>query len=848
MTNKTSKPELNRLASRIFWRHRGRMLFFALCIAVGVGCLFTIENFLDSINELIAGKARETLAADVTLASWRPFTPEIESSLAQLKKEGYQASRTLAFSSMAKPLKARFPFLVSVRAIEESYPLYGNMEVSPSDYRERFFAGNTCLIGQQLAIQYKIDLGDKIFLGGSTLEVIGFILKEPGQSFRGTFSPRIMVPFSEVKKTGLIQYASRISRACLLACPPHLQDSAKAARELKERLRRELSDPYLRMASYTESQPTVREVLQRVSTFFVLVSLVTLILGIIGMATSVTTFFHEQLETIGTLRCLGLTSSHISQLYLRLCFFIGLLGGTLGILIGVIFSYTAQIVMEQVFSIPVPVSIQIKNVLAGLFFAILITLGANYAAVSSLAKVVPLDILRGRLKTFVISRQALGITITIGLGLLFLYTLQSSNSPKIAFFFTISLVGIVLFSLLLILLSLRVLEIFLRRLVSSSFWGFSLRHGWRQLIRQKARSITFFLALTLGITLLCSLELIEHSLVREISVDEEDSRPDIFLVDVQKSQISSVKKIMSDYAKSSKDFSPLIRARLTHINGESVKRKDIKELSMEERRRQRFLTREYNLTYKDTLNSSETITEGKFWEEGESRPLISLEKRFAERLGLSLNDTMSFDIQGRKLEGEIVAIRSINWVSMSPNFFVIFPRKVLEPAPQMLITSLAVHDSLKIATFREELFDKHPNIIVINAGQILESVRQMLTYLIGGLKGVGWICAAIGLLILIGTLSMGKVQRRRKILLLRSLGSSSQSTRAIDFVEFASIGLITAVIVGLLSYSWSFFLAQQVGVVSHDTLEKILPYLLVSVFLPVVVGLFSNRRLYREVR
>lgn len=841
---------MTRLALRIMLRHRGRMLFFASCIAIGIGFLFAIGNILDTLQSSIAGRARQMMAADVTLSSARAFSPRVEKALKALHKERYRSTRMLQFVSMLRPGEKGAPLLVSVKAIEQSYPFYGTFTTTPARGPKAFAKEPICYVAPELLMRRKLKVGDKVRLGKLWFRIAGVIKNEPDRmvAFSG-LAPRVIIPLSMAKKTGLINFGSRINYKILLAAPLDAKGAeATIAKKLRARLDKAVSSPYIRVRSYTQAQPSIQEATRRSASFFLLASLVALILGAIGMAASVTAFLNEQIETVGILRSLGLGPKDISWLYLQMCVGMGLLGGLGGVLFGVALSGLGLQVIQSVLGVSLPIQIHAANLLEGFILALVLAVGLNYAAIRALAALRPLDILAGRVHRIALSRLNLGITGLLLLVGVALFVFKGSRSILVTGFFTASMIGSLLVCLLLILLALAILGGFSGQLSGSQGWLFVFRHGLRQLLRQRTRTLTFLLALSIGTTLLSTLRLLEHSLVTEIQSGIGKRAPDMFLIDIQSDQLDGLLQMMKKYTKKKPRYSPLIRARLTHINEKLITPKDTKSfrsMTMEARSRARFLAREYNLTYKDKLNTSETVLQGAFWKPGTTAKEVSLEQRFAQRVGVKLGDTMTFNILGRSLKAKVTSIRKINWMSMMPNFFVIFPKKVLEQAPKIFISSALFGDAKQITTFQTELIAKYPNISSINLGPIVTQVRTTMRYFVGALRGLAWVCVLVGLLILAGTLNMGRTERRNKVALMRTLGLKRNTLLAIDCLELLLIGLLTAAIAIGVSSALGAIFTSFMNIRFTLSWVLLLEVGLAATALPVVVGLLINRSIYQ---
>lgn len=830
---------LLRLAGRLYRRYWRRLLFFSLCVGSGVSFLVGVGHLRSAVESATASKARELLAADVELSSSRPFDAEVQAALKRLEREGHRVAESVGFSTMLRP-PGREPLLVSVKAVDAAYPFYGRLEARPAGARA---AGGDCLLDESTAEHLGLGVGDRLFLGDRKLRLAGLLVREPDRTFAGfNLAPRLMIGREAVGSTGLVRFGARIRHSRLIALPAGAKPET-AAGELKARLERELDDPYVGISAYTDADPSVRQTMERVGSFFVFLSLAAVLLAAVGMAASVSMFLNDQVETVGTLRCLGLAPGDVKRVYGLLCLAVGVQGGLLGGLAG---WAAAGAFLEPAsralrLAIPVEAVLDWRLLLEGLALACALALGLNAAMLAALARVPPLEATLGRVARLGIGRGAQAALAAFGGAALFFYAYAKSNSWQAARSFALALAGCTGATLLLILGAHRALAFApLERL------GFSARHGLLALVRHPARTLVFLFTLSLGLTLLGALAIVHRSLTSEILLGRSEAAPDHFLVDIQKSQLAGVRGLLERHSTVIATPAPLIRARLTHVDGARVARRDVAGLTVEEVARQRFLTREYNLTYKDALQDSERVLEGRFWAPGSAEAEVSLERSFAKRIGVGLGALLAFDVQGRPVEGRVTSIREVDWISMRPNFFVVFPVKVLEPAPQFFITSVRVRDSAKAAELRRELGRLYSNVSIVDLSKVLDNVQSMLGTLIGALRLLAWFCLGVGLLVLGGTLGLGRKERARQGALYRALGCTTRDLVRIDAVEFLAIGALAFAISAATSHglAWAVAREMQVGMVTDPGAIGLL--LAAALGLPLGVGLLVHRPVYRE--
>jgi putative ABC transport system permease protein len=236
---------------------------------------------------------------------------------------------------------------------------------------------------------------------------------------------------------------------------------------------------------------------------------------------------------------------------------------------------------------------------------------------------------------------------------------------------------------------------------------------------------------------------------------------------------------------------------------------------------------------------------GRFWAPGEAGPQASVEEGFARRTGLGLGSRLEFDVAGRPVAAEVTSLRAVDWVSMRPNFFVVLPAAVLGAAPQAHIGSLAVRDGPREAAFRRGLGAAYPNVSVIDAGRLLDQVREVLETVLAALRGLAWFCVAVGLLVMAGTLAVGHRERRRDAALLRALGAATRQLIAVDLAAFGAAGLATFVLGTGAAVLMGSLLARRLDVPFAPDAPGLLAVLAAALVLPAVVGFLVVSPAYR---
>ncbi|PIP82608.1 MAG: hypothetical protein CO113_14695 [Elusimicrobia bacterium CG_4_9_14_3_um_filter_62_55] len=826
---------------RLYRRNFRRLFFFSSCLATGVAFLFAVESVLGAVRRSVGERSRELLAADLEVSSNRPFDAAANRVFDRFRKRGARIVPLTSFSSMLRPEDfGATPFLVSVKAVTAEYPLYGSLVTDPPHAP---LGPGDCLVEDTAARQHGLAVGDAVLLGDARLRVSGLITAEPDKSMtRFSFAPGLIIAREAIDKTGLVRFGSRIRHRRLIALP-RSADPAAASRAAEREIERTLDSPYIRVTAYADAEPTVSRVLKRVTGFFVVTALITLMLGAVGMGSSLTLFLNEQLPTIGMLRCLGVEPRAVAGLYHALCAAVGLQGAALGAAGGWLLGAVALEALKSGLGLTLPVELSLSPAAAAEALAVstVVAVGVPFARVRAIAAIAPLTILRGKASTLPPRRRDTAILAILALAALYGFALLKSNSSELARGFA---GGLVAAAALLAAASAAAVRAVERFAAKAPGLPFALRHGLLQLGRERARSRIFLFTLSAGFGLLGALDLVRLSLSEEILLGKADLVPDLFLVDIQKPQLQGVKELTRSFSRVEPEFSPLIRARLSHINGVAVRRRDSGAMTLEERSRQSFLLREYNLTYKDRLNGSETIVAGSFWRPGETASRISLEKGFSERMKVGLGDRLRFDIQGRPVEGTVDSIRTIDWMSMKPNFFVVIPRAVLEPAPQNFIASFRLADRGAFSDYQRALGRHFSNVSVIDLSKVLDSVQEILGTLLSALKGVAWFCVAVGLLVLAGTIALDRRARARRTALFKALGCPPARVAAVDAVSFAAIGLLTFAIGSLTALGLGRLIAGMLEIGFFVDFAAVGRTLAAALLFPTAVGVLANWRAY----
>jgi putative ABC transport system permease protein len=367
-----------------------------------------------------------------------------------------------------------------------------------------------------------------------------------------------------------------------------------------------------------------------------------------------------------------------------------------------------------------------------------------------------------------------------------------------------------------------------------------IRHGLRRLARRPGTSRVMLFTLAGGFALLGAVSTAREGLTRTLAPASAEGAADLFLVDVQPAQLEAARAAAARRARGVPDFSPLVRARLSLVDGRPVRRGDPAKAGDAERERGRLRSREYNLTYADALNPAEKIVAGRFWKAGSTAAEASVEKGFLERAGLRLGSRLTFDVQGREVEATVTSVREVEWAAMRPNFFVTLTPPLLSSAPQTYIGSFRSKSPADAAALSVDLARSLANVSVIDAGALLSRVRETLNLLLAAIGALAGFCVLTGALVVGGLVALGGEERAADAALERALGWTARETLLADAAELGALGVLAGLAAAATAAGLDWAVAARLSVpFAADPRECVLLFAAASL-LPVLVGLLAG--------
>jgi putative ABC transport system permease protein len=812
-----------------------RLLLFISSIIIGIASIVAIDSFNENLQRDIDRQAKDLLGADLVIRSNGPLDSLFSKQLDTL---GEQQAVDIHFASMALFMNVHGGTrLVQVVAKQGNFPFYGEVKVQPANALDFLSGGRNVLVDENLAMQYELSSGDSLKLGQSVFIVQGIVQSMPGNNAISTsFTPSIYIPRSELDKTGLIQFGSRTSYRRYFK----LKES-----EDIDILEKALV-PTLRKFDYghntvEDQKENMGRAFSNLYRFFNLLAFVALILGCIGVSSSIHIYVQHKKHAVAVLRCLGASGWQAFNIFFIQSAFLGLIGSVAGISLGIFIQYLVPVIFGSVLPVEVGFTIVWISVLKGLLIGLSVSILFSVMPLTMVRKIPPLIVIRSFFEEIVARSKTRYITmalIVIGPWIFAVWQTQSW------LFGSIFMGGLLLaFALLFVVAK---LIIFLMKQMAKRGGSFVIRQGMSNLFRPNNQTVVLVIVIGLGAFLLATLGQVQSALLGQVEFMGGDERPNTVLFDIQPYQKEKVVEFTRDHDLPIQQLVPIITTRLKSLAGmtiEAIK----KDTSIHIPRW--ALRREYRVTYRDNLIESETLIAGNLRpvEKKEDSVFVSISESMAETLKLELGDEVEFDVQGVPFTTYIGSIRDVDWQRIQTNFIFVFPDGVINEAPQFYVLMTRTPNQVKASIFQQQLVEFFPNVSAIDLRLILKTIDEFMDKVAFVIRFMALFSVVTGLIVLIGAISNSRFARLKENVLLRTLGAVRKQIVQLTLVEYLSLGIVAGITGSLLSIlsAWSlavFFFKIEFS----PDLSNVVTVCLGVVLITVAIGWLNTRSVYGD--
>ncbi|MBJ7882816.1 ABC transporter permease [Gelidibacter salicanalis] len=810
-----------------------RLLLFMASIILGIAAVVSIQLFSTNLKDNIQRQSKNLMGADFIIDSRQVPTERAQAIIDSLQPN---ASEVKFVSMIAFP-KNGGTKLVQVRGLEGGFPFYGSMDTEPTNVAGTYQESGGALVDATLLLQYNVKPGDSIKIGELTLPIAGALKSIPGSSsFSSSVAPPVVIPYGFIEETQLLQFGSRKEYQYYYK----VSDTVNL-KQLQDHLEPQLDLENADLDTHTSTTNRLGKRYDNVGKFLNLAAFIALLLGCIGIASSVHIYIKEKLRAIAVLKCMGASRLQSFLIFLIQIAGIGIIGGLVGSLIGVGLQELFPYLLKDFLPFTLVITITPQPILIGVFLGLFMSVLFALLPLLRTWYVSPLDVLRVDEGA---SQEPTKVRMLVfGAILIFLYVF-SLWLIKDALY-ALGFVGgtVVTFA---VLAGVALGFIRMVRRFFPKHWNFTARQSLLNLFRPNNQTVVLVVAIGLGTFLISTLYFTKDILLSKTEVGQTSENANIIVLDVQPPQLDSVAKSITANSLPVLNNIPLVTMRMHRINGLLVN-----ELRQDTTRHVRgwVLNHEFRTTYRDALTASEELAEGEWTPQiNPNDPIvISISDNLASDAKLSVGDPVVFNVQGVLMETTVGSIRKVDWAQMQLNFTIVFPAGVLEQAPQFNVLTTSVPDDASSAALQQDLVSNFPNLTIIDLRQVYTLVEDILDQVSWVINFMAFFSIITGIIVLIGSVRTSKYQRIKESVLLRTLGAKNSQILQISAFEYVFLGLLGSLVGILLALVSSLCLA--LFVFKAPFIPSLIPFV---VFLPgitllvVAIGLSNIQTVLRS--
>lgn len=745
------------MIARWFWREwrSPSLLIVWLALSLAVACVLALGSVSDRMEKGLSQQSREFMAGDRTLSSSRDVP---QAWIEEARKQGLKVGQQLSFQTMT--FAADTPQLASVKAVDDVYPMYGDLQTNPPGLKPT--AGSVLLAPRLMAL-LNLKTGDSIDVGDATLKIAGEVVQEPDSGFNPfQMAPRLLMNTADVAKTGAVQPGSRVTWRYKFGGTP-------AQLEAYENWLKPQLKPEHRWIGMEQDDGALGKSLERSQQFLLLSALLTMLLAVAAVAVAMGHYCRSRYDLVAILKTLGAGRAQLRKLIVGQWLMVLILSAITGGAIGLLFEKVLMVLLKPVLPAELPPA-SLWPWLWAIGAMVVISLLVGLRPYRLLLATQPLRVLRRDVVASVWPLKFYLPVVVVVVVMLLAWLMGGSMLLWAV------LAGAVVLALLCGVLGWMLLNL-LKGLTLKSL---PVRLAVNRLLRQPWSTLSQLSAFSLSFMLLAMLLVLRGDLLDRWQQQLPPESPNYFLINIAPEQVTPLKGFLAEHQIVPESFYPIVRARLTQINGKST-----------EGNQDESLNRELNLTWQDKRPNHNPITAGN-WppKAGE----VSMEEGLAARLNVGLGDTVTFTGDTQDFSAKVTSLRKVDWESLRPNFFFIFPSGALDGQPQSWLTSFRWENGNGMLT---QLNREFPTVSLLDIGAILKQVGQVLEQVSRALEVMVVLVTACGVLLLLAQVQVGMRQRHQELVVYRTLGASKSLLRTTLWCEFALLGLVSGLVAAI---------------------------------------------------
>ena len=781
--------QILRFALRNLWRDlkSGELSVLLLALSVAVLSLTAVGFFTSRISQGVRAQAAEVLAADLRLESPNPIPA---SYLAEAQRQGLKTAEIVEFPTAI--FNGDVSQLAALNAVTAGYPLRGRMRIADAPFgvaraTDRVPNAGEAWIDARIIAQLKVSLGATLRIGAGSFRVTQVLDYRPDQ---GTgfvnLAPAVLLNYADVAATQLIQPGSRVTYSALFAGAP------SAVASFREYLSSHKA-PGERLREVDESSRQLNSAIDRASRFLNLASLASVLLAAVAVAMGARRYATRHIDTVALMKCMGASQGFVLSISLIELTLLAVAAVAAGALLGYVAqSGLAWLLRDLIRTELPPASLTPLPIALVTVMAMLI--GFALPPLLQLKNTPPGRVLR---KTVAAPPLRFGLPYLLALAALFaiLWGLVRDTELVVSLLAGVLGVGCVL----------ALAGYGLVRLTGRLRGGVGVawRYGLANVSRRGGGSVVQIVAFGLGLMVLLLLAVVRSDLLADWRRSLPTNVPNNFLINIRPEERRSLEDFLKSHGLGTPQMYPMVRARMTAINSRATQ-----SIKLKGEGGRGFLEREQNLTWAASLMDDNQLIAGQWWTpQDDGKPLVSISSEYQETLGLKLGDKLTFDVAGETLTAEVASIRKIRWDSFRPNFFLVFPPKLLDGAAGTYMTSVYLTPAQRPALV--DLVRQFPTISVFDVDAILKQIRDIMDRASLAVQYVFLFTLAAGVVVLLAAVQSTRDERRYESAMLRTLGASRSTVLQGVAAEFSALGFLSGTLAAFGATGVGWILARR---------------------------------------
>ena len=798
-------------ALKIAWREARssafKFLFVVLAVAVGIGSLTGVRGFSRAFHQMLSDQARTLMAADLSVRVFDVPTPEQSGVLDDLARHDVERTWITETLTMASSGDSR-PMLVSIKAVDpKKYPFYGEIRLDPPAPLRTALTAGSIAVSDDILLRLNLKIGDTLSLGGKPFRIAGRVAYEPDRMLGSlNVGPRVMMTREGLDRTGLMLPGSRAAEHFLFRLDP----GSPTIEQVRDRLHQAFPEGLI--ADYRESHPIITQSLNRATMFLSLVSLITLIVGAIGVATAIHAHIQQRLDSIAIMKCLGARSVQLIRIYVIQTVALGLTGGLIGVAFGFIVQKAFPQFLKRYFELLPSARLDLLTAAQGIGIAVLATLLFTLPPLLGIRRIRPNLILRremGEIKPnwrrrLIEERASIaaGVCIVLGFaGIAMSFTAGTrADMWKTGEYFTLALGGGLAALSAIAWLMLRGLRALGRRSLPTS-----LRHGIANLYRPGNHAQSVLVALGIGVMFTLTVYLVQRGVITQMHRTAPPGMPNVFLLDIAPKDRDAVLSLVNRQRgiEGAPDLIGTVAARLLAVDDREIAKMPLKGWV------RRFRSPR-SVTSAGAMTNYVEVVRGTFWGRGQrpASPEVCVSDEAAKVLSIDLGSMTRWSINGKEFSARVACIHRIDSVHLISRVEFIFSEGALDGFPVVYYASLRAQPST-VSAFQEALYRGFPTVTVVNLADVLQTFQSVVDQIATVIRFISMFAIVAGAIILSSSVAGTRFRRMREVVILKTLGATRARVSRIFSVEFLILGAVAGLMGALLANGFANLLLER---------------------------------------